>query len=99
MHVLRFNFILINVTYLFSERRNVRGDDRLYVGIGNNGYNFIKGLYTNQIDFHKEVEISINGMRGSVLLSEDCVSDGGTLRSPVRRLPVRNNKVYWYVFM
>ncbi|KAL6261185.1 hypothetical protein P5V15_008709 [Pogonomyrmex californicus] len=77
-----------------EKKRNVRGDDRLYVGIGNNGYNFIKGLYTNRVGFDKEVEISIDGMRGTGFLSEDCVSDGGTLPSPVRGLPVRNNKIY-----
>ena len=79
--------------------RNVRGDDRLYVGIENSGYNFVKGLYKNRIGFDKEVEISIDGMRGTVFLSEDCVSDGGTLPSPVRGLPVRNNKVYWFVYI
>lgn len=53
----------------------------------------------NRIGFDKEIEISIDGMRGTVLLSEDCVSDGGTLSSPVRGLPVRNNKVYWFVYI
>lgn len=77
-----------------EKKRNVRGDDRLYVGIENKGYDFVKGLYTNRIGFDKEVEISVDGMRGTVCLSEDCVSDGGTLPSPVRGLPVRNNKVY-----
>ncbi|XP_026830546.1 5'-3' exoribonuclease 2 homolog isoform X2 [Ooceraea biroi] len=76
-----------------EKRRNVRGDDRLYVGTGNSGYNFIKGLYTNQIGFNEEVEISIDGMRGTVVLSEDCVTEGGTLPSPVRSLPVRNNQI------
>jgi 5'-3' exoribonuclease 2 len=63
--------------------------------MGNNNYKFIKNLYINHID--KEVEISMDGMRGTVLLSEDCVIEGGTLRSPVRGLPVRNNEVYWFV--
>lgn len=52
-------------------------------------------MYTKRTSFDKEIEISMDGMRGTVLLSEDCVSDGGTLPSPVRGLPVRNNKVYW----
>lgn len=65
----------------------------------NKGYDFIKGLYMNRIGFDKEVEISVDGMRGTVFLSEDCVSDGGTLPSPVRGLPVRNNKVYWFVYI
>lgn len=87
----------MNIALLFLDKRNIRGDDRLYIAIGNSNYNFIKGLYTNHIGFNKEIEISIDGMRGTVLLSEDCVSDGGTLPSPVRGLPVRNNTVYWYV--
>lgn len=81
-----------------EKKRNICGNDRLYIGIGNSNYNFIKGLYTNHMGFDKEIEISINGMRGTVLLSEDCVIDGGTLPSPVRGLPVRNNKVYCVKF-
>ncbi|XP_011881333.1 PREDICTED: 5'-3' exoribonuclease 2 homolog [Vollenhovia emeryi] len=81
-----------------EKKRNVRGDDRLYVGMENKGYDFVKGLYANRIGFDKEVEISVDGMRGTVCLSEDCVSDGGTLPSPVRGLPVRNNKVYCIKF-
>ncbi|XP_012232131.1 5'-3' exoribonuclease 2 homolog isoform X1 [Linepithema humile] len=77
-----------------EKKRNIRGDDRLYVGTENSGYSFVKGLYTNRLGYNKEIEISVDGMRGTVLLSEDCVSDGGTLPSPVRGLPVRNNKVY-----
>lgn len=80
---------------MFSEKRNVRGDDRLYIGIGNNGYNYIKELNKNHVEFDKEFETSIEGMRGTVLLSEDCVNEGGMLPSPVRGLPVRNNKVFW----
>ncbi|XP_072744111.1 5'-3' exoribonuclease 2 homolog isoform X1 [Anoplolepis gracilipes] len=81
-----------------EKKRNIRGNDRLYIGMENSNYNFIKGLYTNHVGFDKEIEISINGMRGTVLLSEDCVTDGGTLPSPVRGLPVRNNKVYCVKF-
>lgn len=80
---------------LFSEKRNVRGDDRLYVGMGNDGYNYVKGIYKNRCGFDKEFEISMEGMRGTVLLSEDCVIEGGMVPSPVRGLPVRNNQVYW----
>ncbi|CAL7949582.1 unnamed protein product [Xylocopa violacea] len=77
-----------------EKKRNVRGDDRLYVGLGNSGYNFIKGLYTNHVGFDVETPISIDGMRGTVLLAEDCVGDGATLPSPINGPPVRNNKVY-----
>lgn len=80
---------------IFSEKRNVRGDDRLYVSLGNSGYDFLKGLYMNKIDIHFETEISIDGMRGSVLIADDCVGDGATLPSPINGIPVRCNKVYW----
>lgn len=79
-----------------SERRNVRGDDRLYVEPTNSQFNFIKGLYTNKIKRDEEVEVSIDGMRGAVLLADDCVNEGGTLPSPTNLgLPVRGNQVYW----
>lgn len=77
-----------------EKKRNVRGDDRLYVGLGNSGYNFIKGLYTNHVSSDAETPISVDGVRGTVLLAEDCVGDGATLPSPINGLPVRNNKVY-----
>jgi len=100
MHLLSIKFLVLShIAFSFLEKRNVRGDDRLYVGIENKGYDFIKGLYMNRVGFDKEIEISIDGMRGTVFLSEDCVSDGGTLPSPVRGLPVRNNKVYWFVYI
>ncbi|KAF3421262.1 hypothetical protein E2986_08086 [Frieseomelitta varia] len=77
-----------------EKKRNVRGDDRLYVGLGNSNYNFIKELYISHVRFDIETSISIDGMRGTVLLAEDCVGDGATLPSPINSLPVRNNKVY-----
>ncbi|XP_003489200.1 5'-3' exoribonuclease 2 homolog [Bombus impatiens] len=77
-----------------EKKRNVQGDNRLYVGLGNSGYNFIKGLYTNHVLFDAETQICIDNMRGMVLLADDCVGDGATLPSPINGLPVRNNKVY-----
>ncbi|XP_068081097.1 5'-3' exoribonuclease 2 homolog [Anabrus simplex] len=70
-----------------EKRRNVRGDDRLYVAPKNSGFVFVKGLYENKIFKEEEVDIGIDGMRGKVLLAEDCVSAGGSLRSPVAGLP------------
>lgn len=43
----------------------------------NSGFDFIKGLYENQIGSTEEVNVSIDGMQGTVLLAEDCVSPGG----------------------
>jgi hypothetical protein len=45
-----------------------------------------------------EVEICIDGMRGTVLLSEDCVDEGASLPSPINTPCIRNNKVIWYIF-
>nr|CAD7419079.1 unnamed protein product [Timema poppensis] len=60
-----------------EKRRNVRGDDRLYVCLENSGYSFVKGLYENNLELHCETEICIDGMRGTVLIAEDCVRQGG----------------------
>jgi 5'-3' exoribonuclease 2 len=49
----------------------------MYVTLKNSGYDFIKGLYENKIDFNDEVNVSIDGMQGTVLLAEDCVTPGG----------------------
>ncbi|PNF18929.1 hypothetical protein B7P43_G15788, partial [Cryptotermes secundus] len=78
-----------------EKKRNVRGDDRLYVTLKNSGYDFIKGLYENEIDLTDEVNVSIDGMQGTVLLAEDCVVPGGSLHSPVLGLSVlTKNNVY-----
>ncbi|KAL7301513.1 hypothetical protein TKK_0005948 [Trichogramma kaykai] len=76
-----------------EKKRNVRGDDRLYVGPSNSGYTFLKGLYDNNIGYDSEVEVCIDGMRGTVLLAKDCVGIGATLPSPINTVPVRNNQV------
>ncbi|XP_049959771.1 5'-3' exoribonuclease 2 homolog [Schistocerca serialis cubense] len=80
-------------------KRNVRGDDRLYVTKQNSGFNFIRGLYQEQVDPNVEVSISIDGMRGTVLLTSDCVPQGGSLNSPVVGLStINNNEVYCVKF-
>lgn len=55
-------------------KRNIRGDDRLYVSSKNEGYDLLSGLYTQDVDSEAECAISIQGMRGTVLLSDNCVS-------------------------
>jgi len=47
------------------------------VTVNNSGYGFIKGLYENKIDVTVDVNVSIDGMQGTVLLAEDCVPPGG----------------------
>ncbi|RZC39206.1 5'-3' exoribonuclease 2 like [Asbolus verrucosus] len=64
-------------------KRNMRGDDRLYVGSKNSGYNTLQQLYVQKVDSKMEVHVSIDGMQGTVLLSEECVEYGGYLDSPV----------------
>lgn len=77
-----------------EKRRNMRGDDRLYVGGHHTSHSFFLELYTNNNNFTTEVEIAIEGMRGTVLLSDICVKQGGSLPSPVQGLPVvRYNSV------
>ncbi|XP_046426215.1 5'-3' exoribonuclease 2 homolog isoform X1 [Neodiprion fabricii] len=77
-----------------EKKRNVRGDDRLYVSLDNKSYDFITGLYKNKVDSDVETNICVDGMRGTVLLAEDCIGDGATLNSPIGGLPVRDNRVY-----
>ena len=54
-------------------KRNVRGDDRLYVSIDNSSFKFLLGLYNNDLNPNVETEVKIDGMAGNVLLSEDNV--------------------------
>lgn len=60
-----------------ERRRNLRGEDRLYVSSKNQGYGFIKGLYTNKVQADMESAICIDGMRGTVMISSQCVRSGG----------------------
>ncbi|XP_026478620.1 5'-3' exoribonuclease 2 homolog [Ctenocephalides felis] len=76
-------------------KRNVRGDDRLYINKDNSDYGFIRGLYHNKLDSDSEYNIVMQGMSGKVLLAEDCVSEGGILPSPVQGLkPLTDNTLY-----
>ncbi|KAJ8684644.1 hypothetical protein QAD02_020437, partial [Eretmocerus hayati] len=74
-------------------RRNVRGDDRLYLAPNNSGFSFLEGLYSAGISYQSEIEVCVDGMRGTILPSEDCIDTGGTLLSPIKAPPVRNNRV------
>ncbi|KAJ8928939.1 hypothetical protein NQ314_018427 [Rhamnusium bicolor] len=60
-----------------EKRRNIRGDDRLYVSDKNDGYDLLKNLYIQKVEMEAECAVSINGMRGTVLLSDVCVENGG----------------------
>ncbi|CAG9813681.1 unnamed protein product [Phaedon cochleariae] len=75
-------------------KRNIRGDDRLYVSTKNSGYDLVSNLYLQKVDPDAECAVSIDGMRGTVLVSDICVSVGGSLESPVTDLaPLEDNAV------
>lgn len=57
--------------------RNIRGDDRLYIGPQSKVYSLVRALYEDEVSMDQETPISVDGMRGKILISNDCVSDGG----------------------
>lgn len=79
-----------------ENKRNVRGDDRLYVAKAHKGYDFFGGLYEGRNPKHKEFEITpmlFNGMKGTVLLSDSAIGPGETVHSViVGQEEVQNNK-------
>lgn len=62
---------------LEENKRNQLGDDRLYVGFGSTGYNLLKKFYETEEDTDKEFPISIDGMQGLVLVTEENIPEGG----------------------
>ena len=62
---------------LAENKRNQLGDDRLYVVMGSSGYQLLKKFYETEDDYEKEFPISIDGMQGLVLLSEENIPEGG----------------------
>lgn len=89
------NQFLTKLLGFFSVKRNTRGDDRLYVAPGNTGYKFIRGLYINEVDKDEESSMLIDGVQGTVLLTDESVEEGGILASPVMGLhSVAENSVY-----
>ncbi|XP_022908631.2 5'-3' exoribonuclease 2 homolog [Onthophagus taurus] len=75
-------------------KRNIRGDDRLYVANGNRAHGIIKALYSERIDKDFETAVKIDGMSGTVLLADDYVPIGETINSPIFGLKsIHDNKV------
>lgn len=62
---------------LEENKRNQLGDDRLYVGMGSNGFQLLKKFYEAEDDLTKEFPVSIDGMQGLVLIAEENVAEGG----------------------
>lgn len=58
-------------------KRNVRGDDRLYVSSKNSGYALMSDLYKQSVEEDSECAICIDGMRGTVLVSDVNVPECG----------------------
>lgn len=69
-----------------EKKRNSLGDDRLYVSKGHHGHILLNSLYLNDVSVDMETHISLDGMAGTVLLSDICIEEGGLLNSPVRGL-------------
>lgn len=67
-------------------KRNQCGDSRLYIAPGNSGYATIKSQYKNKIFQSIEVPISLQGMQGIILWSEENVTLKGICESPIRGL-------------
>jgi len=62
---------------LEEQKRNQLGDDRLYINRGSAGFQLLKKFYETETDYDKELPVSIEGMQGLVLLSEENVEEGG----------------------
>ena len=70
-------------------RRNVRGDDRLYVREGHDGHGLLNAIYTDGFDQDQEIHLDgklFNGMSGKALYSTVCTPTDGEFRSPVAGL-------------
>lgn len=80
-----------------EKRRNMRGDDRMYVRENHRGFNLLRAIYTD--GFEKDTEIQIDGqlfggVRGRVLFSTENLETGAEMDSPVSRLkPVTDNRL------
>lgn len=58
-------------------RRNIRGDNKLYVNIHSPGYGDVKALYDNDLDRNMSVPVTIQGISGTILVDENCIGEGG----------------------
>ena len=79
-----------------EKRRNMRGDDRLYVRENHKGYNLLRAIYTDGFESDTEIQIDgqlFGGVRGRVLHSTENLEPGAELASPVSKLkPVTENR-------
>lgn len=59
-----------------SVKRNKRGEDKIYVGPDNKGYSTLSALYKTKVDAKRETSISIEGVQGMVLITEENIQLG-----------------------
>jgi 5'-3' exoribonuclease 2 len=71
---------------LEENKRNQLGDDRLYVGTGSTGFQLLKKFYETEDDAEKEFPVSIDGMQGLVLMTEENIAEGGTFPTAISGL-------------
>lgn len=57
-------------------KRNQRGEDKLYVGPENKGYSTLSALYKNKSKSDTETSICIDGVQGTVLISDENIPTG-----------------------
>lgn len=68
-------------------KRNKRGDCKLYISRGNEFYKAFTQYYTrNSFATTPEIEVIMDGMRGTILEAEENVPVNGTLTSPIMGL-------------
>lgn len=58
-------------------KRNIRGDDRLYLSRHHPHYKFLKGLYNQNVEKDAEADVLIDGMKGTVLITDENVEENG----------------------
>lgn len=58
-------------------KRNIRGDDRMYIGPCHSQYTFLRALYEGEESKEQEQAFAADGVRGTIILSDECVSEGG----------------------
>lgn len=72
---------MLTLTMYLTERRNMRGEDLIFVGKHHSAYDFLRGLVENSAE-DDETPIALDpeciyGISGHVFRSDLCVEPGG----------------------
>ncbi|GAB6024456.1 5'-3' exoribonuclease 2 [Chamberlinius hualienensis] len=73
-----------------ENRRNVRGDDRIYVHRAHKGFEYLVGFYEGKKNYKTDYQLEPSlfyGLSGTILLAKDVVEPGGVVHSPVPGCP------------